>query len=540
MASVSMPPRQRMINMMYLVLTAMLAMNVSKEVLDAFAVLDADLVRSERAHEQRSLQDYAAFDDAAGKFPERYGDLRERAQGVHMQADGLVQHIEGIKARVIAEVEGGDVQQVMASAPHQRDSLLSLMRVEAKDDRQVLTRMLVGSEPSTPRTGEGSAWELKQRIIRFREQLKAMVGEKEPHLQASLDLLFKLDDRHDASGTLNNWESINFYDVPLAAGVAALSKLQADVRSAENDMVKWLFRSATQDARIMSSLASAVVPRSTVVMLGDSFVADVFLAAYDEKNKARISLSGEGDLPLGSDGKGKLRLRTGQVGEHTAAGVIHYQGAKGMEEYPYSIRYQVMAPLLVASPTKMNVFYIGVDNPLSFSVPGVTPENVRPVIDNGSIVRRGDGWFVRANAPGKARVSAVATLPDGSTRTIGPVEFRVKHLPPPVASVNGITAADGKVRVGKLTDAEGITVKRSEGCEFDEPYRCTRFTVVLDRNGTMNEHTVLGNRFDEETRKVLRALRPGDRIWFEGIKGQLSNGAGPEYPLPAIAVKVIR
>ncbi len=540
MASVSMPPRQRMINMMYLVLTAMLAMNVSKEVLDAFAVLDADLVRSERAHEQRSMQDYAAFDDAAAKFPDRYGDLRDKARNVHLRADSLVAHIEGIKARVIAEVEGGDVEHVLGSAPAQRDSLLSLLRVEAKDDRQVLTRMLVGSEPSTPRKGDGSASELKERISSFREQLKGMVGADEPHLQASLDLLFKLDDRPDASGTQNNWESINFYDVPLAAGIAALSKLQADVRSAENDMVKWLFRSATQDARIMSSLASAVVPRSTVVMVGDSFVADVFLAAYDEKNKARISLNGEGDLPLGSDGKGKLQLRTTQVGEHTAGGVIHYQGSKGMEEYPYSIRYQVMAPLLVASPTKMNVFYIGVDNPLSFSVPGVTPENVRPVIDNGSIIRQGGGWFVRTSTPGKAKVSAVATLPDGSTRTIGPVEFRVKHLPAPVATVNGITAADGKARVGKLSEAEGIAVKRSEGCEFDEPYRCTRFTMVFERNGTVNEHTVQGNRFDADTQKMLKALRPGDRVWFEGIKGQLANGAGPEYPLASIAVKVIR
>ena len=79
MAAIKLPPRQRMINMMYLVLTAMLAMNVSKEVLDAFAVLDADLVRSEQAHEQRSRLEYAAFDDAAKKFPERFGDLSARA-----------------------------------------------------------------------------------------------------------------------------------------------------------------------------------------------------------------------------------------------------------------------------------------------------------------------------------------------------------------------------------------------------------------------------------------------------------------------------
>jgi gliding motility-associated protein GldM len=537
MAAIKLPPRQRMINMMYLVLTAMLAMNVSKEVLDAFAVLDADLVRSEQAHEQRSRVEYAAFDDAAKKFPDRFMALSRSAHHVEAVADSLVRHIEHIKTRVIGEAEGLTEHELVGKAADGRDTLLALARVEAKDDRDVLTHMLVGSEPAAPKEGEGSASDLKERIARFRDELKELCAARGPEMASALDLLFDLQGREDASGTMNNWESINFYEVPLAAGIAHLSKLQADIRSAENDVIRWLYRSATMDARVMSDVAAAVIPRSSVVMLGDTFSADVFLAAYDAKNRARITLNEGGELPMGADGKGKLRVRADQVGERSLSGVIRVQGPKGMEEHPYSVTYQVMAPVLVASPTKMNVLYRGVDNPLAFSVPGVTPENVRPMIDNGSVQRGKDGWFVKVNKLGTSRLSASVIIPDGSARTIGPVEFRVKDLPPPMASVNGITAADAKASLTRLKFAPGIRADRSKECDFDEPYSVLGYTVVANVRGNVVEHTVTGGAFDKRTKDILEALRPGDRVWFEGIKAQLTSKAGPVFGLANISVK---
>lgn len=539
MAAIKLPPRQRMINMMYLVLTAMLAMNVSKEVLDAFAVLDADLVRSEQAHEQRSRMEYAAFDDAARKFPDRFGELSASAHRVEAAADSLVRDIEVIKTRVIAKAEGLTEQELVGKSADGRDTLMALACVEAKDDRDVLTHMLVGSEPAEPNEGEGTASDLKKRIARFRDQLKELCAARGPEMASALDLLFDLEGGKDASGTMNNWESINFCEVPLAAGIAHLSKLQADIRSAENDVVRWLYRSATMDARVMSDVAAAVIPRSSVVMLGDTFSADVFLAAYDAKNRARITMNEGGELAMGTDGKGKLRLRADQVGERSVSGMIQVQGPKGMEEHPYGVTYQVMAPILVASPTKMNVLYRGVENPLAFSVPGVTPENVRPVIDNGSVQRGRDGWFVKVSTLGMARVRAAVTLPDGSTRTIGPVEFRVKDLPPPVARVNGITAAETKAPLNKLKYAKGIELNRGEGCEFDERYVVLQYTVVGSVKGNIVDHTVTGGNFDQRTLDLLKAVRPGDRIWFEGVKARLANGIGPQFTLPTMSWKAV-
>lgn len=544
MAAVNLPPRQKMINMMYLVLTAILALNVSKEVLDAFALLDADLVRSERAHEERSRLDYAAFDAAARDYPARYTRANGQAQEVHRAADSLVAYITDIKAGVIAQAEGRPMAEVLGKDADGRDSLLALAHIEAKDDRDALTRRLVGSEPASPKDGAGTAKDLKRRLGLFRDRLKALCAAQEPGLASSLDLLFALKDGPDASGTANNWESLNFYDVPLAAGVATLSKLQTDVRSAESDLVKWLYGSATRGTYTMSALTSAVIPQSSVVMLGDTFRADVFLAAFDEKNRATVERATDGGsvaVPMGADAKGKLRLRADRVGEQEVKGVIRVQGPTGLEEHPYSVKYQVMAPLLVASPTKMNVLYRGVDNPIDLSVPGVPAENVRPVIDNGAIARSGAGWVARVNTVGRARLSVVAVLPDGSSRTVGPVEFRVKDLPAPMAYLGGKSARDNRIKRTELLAAEGV-IARLENSEFNDLFKVTSFTLTVLHNGTAVPHPVRGNavRPGTDERQALEAARVGDRVYVEDIKARLANGAGIEYTLPPIALKVVQ
>jgi len=537
MASAKMPPRQRMINMMYLVLTAMLAMNVSKEVLDSFAVLDADLVRSELAHHQRSTEAYAQFDDMAAKMPAVYAADRAKAERVRRAADSLVAHIRAMKARVIAEAEGRPLEKLMAKGADGRDTIANLMSVERKDDRDALTHLLVGSEPAAPIEGPYTARDLRHRIEVYRDLVKSVAAE-DPAFTASFDVLFDLSDRRDASGTLNNWESINFYEVPLAAGIAALSKVQADVRTAENDLVKWLFRQVNRNSHSVNTLAAAVIPASTTVLQGEPFRADVFLAASDSRIKPEVLLGEGRRIDVGPDGKAHVELPSDRVGEQRVAGVMRYQGPKGVEEYPYELKYAVMAPLLVASPTKMNVLYRGVDNPIELSVPGVPADRVQATTDNGSITRAPKGWVVNKLAGNKAQVSAVVTNPDGSTRRIGPVVFRVKDLPPPGAFVNGKGARDQQMRKAELQAAQGV-VARLEDSDFDAPWKVLRYRVVLVRGSQVVEKQVDGNAFTEEVRTLLGAARAGERVYVEGIKAQLSNGQGPVRDLAPLAFKVI-
>ncbi|MBL7980595.1 MAG: gliding motility protein GldM [Flavobacteriales bacterium] len=539
MASTKLPPRQQMINMMYLVLTAMLAMNVSKEVLDAFAIMDAELVRSEQAHAQRSQLEYAVFADAAARFPEKFGATHAQALRVKAQADSLVQIIERTKTEAIAQADGLSAAMLRGADAQGRDTLRALLALDAKDDREVLTRMLVGPEPAAPHQGPGGAYELKQRIGAFRDSLKLLVAGRGPELSAALDLLFDHGDRRDASGTLNNWESINFYDVPLAAGIATLSKLQADIRSAENDMVKWLYRSVEAADYKFGTLTTAVIPQTNLVMAGDSFRADVFLAAYDPRNAPTVTLAGGGPLPVGTDGKAKLRLRADQVGEQRVEGMIRFEGPKGVEEIPYSTTYQVMAPLLVASPTKMNVLYRGVDNPIELSVPGVSAERVQAVISTGRIVRSGQGWVASGMTGNTAEVFATVTMPDGSSRRVGPMRFRVKDLPPPLPIVAGKTPRDNRIRKAELMAAQGI-VARMVDTDFEAPWLVKRFKIVAVRGARVVEMESTSNTFTPQMRDLIADLRPGEQVFFEEIKAQLASGAGPVTPLPSMAFRVVQ
>ncbi len=527
-----------MINMMYLVLTAILALNVSKEVLDAFAIMDTELVRSEHAHEHRSQVEYTVFADAAKRFPEKFGVAHAHALRVKAQADSLVSHIERIKVQAIAEADGLNASDLVGKDADGRDTLRALLALEAKDDRETLTRMMVGSEPSVPKQTPGSAYDLKERIGAFRDSLKTLTGNKGPELSAALDMLFDFRDRRDASGTMNNWESTNFYDVPLAAGVATLSKLQADVRSSENDLVKWLYRSVGIDDYGFGTITTAVIPQSSVIMTGDSFRADVFLAAYDPKNRPNVTVNGGSPLPIGADGKAKLRLRGDRIGEQLVEGVIRFEGPKGPEEIPYSTSFQVMAPLLVASPTKMNVLYRGVENPIDLSVPGVSADRVQASISTGRIVRSGNGWVATGMTANSAEVMATVTQPDGTTRRIGPVAFRVKELPPPSAVISGIDPSSTKVPKNKLCATPGLLAK-ALGSEFGDNWQVVSYEFTLVRNGQSPiVKTGVGNEFTADIRTILCKLKTGDQIYIENIKAKLTNGQGTTRNLAPIAIKV--
>lgn len=525
--------------MMYLVLTAMLAMNVSKEVLDAFAFLNADLVRSERSHAERSQVEYAAFAAAAERFPEKFEASHRQALVVQDMADSLVRHIEGIKTRAIAEADGVDPARLRAPDAAGRDTLRALLALEAKDDRDVLTRALIGDEPAQPRTGPGSASELRALLGAFRDTLKALAGPGASAVQASLDGLFDHGPRRDASGVLNNWESIHFYDVPLAAGIATLSKLQADVRAAENDLVKWLYRAADADDLRFNAVTTAVMPVSTLVLQGDSFRADVFLAAYDTRNPAEVLRSDGSVVPVGADGKAKLRVRADVAGEQRVEGILRYEGPKGPMELPYTATYQVMAPLLVASPTKMNVLYRGVENPIDLSVPGVPADRVQATISSGRIVRSGQGWLASGMTAATVEVYASVSLPDGGSRRVGPVLFRVKDLPPPTPYIAGLDPTDTKATRAKLTASQGIAAKPI-GSDFGDPWKVQRFELAVVRKGGAPVFlTSNGNAFTVEMEQALNALRPGDMVYVDGIRARLANGQGPVRELAPIAVKVL-
>jgi len=204
MASGKQSPRQAMINMMYLVLTALLAMNVSKEILDSFITVNNGLENTKLSLNDKMTAQYASFESFAGENAAKYGAAWNEAKKIKAAGAELIAYVDSIKANVIIKAEGWPRDSVVLGDGR----IVDLAKVTKKDSHDELTNMLIGDEPSKPKEGPFTAVELRQKLEAFRDLVKNSRKE-DKDLAAAMDRIFDFNDRKDASGTMNNWESIN-------------------------------------------------------------------------------------------------------------------------------------------------------------------------------------------------------------------------------------------------------------------------------------------------------------------------------------------
>ena len=233
MAGAKETPRQKMIGMMYLVLTALLALNISKEILNGFVKVENGLRQTNQTVQGKARETMLDFEAKYLQDQQKVKPYYDAAQDVEKQADELYDHITQLKANILAVASGqretveagGDLSAFIAQDKlTRRDTVLSIAHFEKKDEYQEITSYLVGGEPSSPKTGAFTATELKEKLEGFRDNLKGVqftdfVGnnfEVSPGLKASFDQTFKYEkEMEDGKEVL--WEAANFFDVPLAA-----------------------------------------------------------------------------------------------------------------------------------------------------------------------------------------------------------------------------------------------------------------------------------------------------------------------------------
>ena len=538
MAGGKLPPRQKMIGMMYLVLTALLALNVSKDILDAFVIVNDGLENTKVNFKNKNESQYTEFLKSYNENPVKVKPFWDKAQEVQKAAENLVSYIDSIKANIIYQTEGYDnMSQVIGKGESGQDTVLSMKYIASKDNYDIPTNLLIGAEPHAPKEGNLTALELKNKLADFRDRLKQMV-EPGSALDKALDKAFNFDDRKDASGTEEKWEASNFYHVPLAASVTILSKIQTDVRNAESDAVKYLYSSVDAGSFKFNKLEAAVISPSNYIVLGDTFRADVFLAAFDSTKNPVIRL-GSGDyqdsvkfaisgdtVPIDViNGKGRVRIPTRSEGEYTWQGVINFEAPGGrVLPFPFKTQYTVAKPSLVVSADKMNVFYRGVDNPVSISVPGVPADKIVASINNGSLRKTGKGNYVVNVKQGKdAVISVQAEMPDGSKRNMGKMEFRVKVIPNPVPYVAQKTGSDN-VSLPQLKATNKIFA-RMENFDFDLEPQIIGFTFSMSlAGGVLVEEKVDGDRFNETVRNLIEKLKRNQKVYFENILVKMPDG----------------
>jgi gliding motility-associated protein GldM len=547
MAGGKLPPRQKMIGMMYLVLTALLAMNVSKDILNAFVTVNDGLEKTKLNFASKNDDQYTAFEASYSENKAKVAPFYNKAKEVQTLADEIVTYIDNIKIEIIAGIEPSVAKEnIRGKNAVGEDTLLNLMAVKVKDNYIYSTNLLVGSEPSTPKSGEYSAMELKGKLENFRDVLLQKVPEGGV-IAGSLKETFSFEEKRTASGVMENWPAYNFYGVPAAATITLLTKMQTDVRNAESDAIKFLYASVDAASYKFNVLESAVISPSNYIILGDTFQAEVFLAAFDSTKNPQVFLGDKYDSTNQTvtgdtinvdvrNGKGYIKIPTRSEGEYAYEGVIKYKAPSGeINSYPFKAAYQVAKPSTTVSATKMNVFYIGVPNPVDISAPGVAKDKIRASITNGSITKAaGGGWTVNVKKIGDAKISVTADV-DGTSKNMGTTDFRVKQIPTPTAKIGG--QASGSMRKVQLEASSGIRADL-ENFDFDVKVVVSSYTMGYTKsNGLLDEVKVNGNRFNGEVKSKIGGMGRNSRVFFDDIKVQMPDGT--TRTLPPVNLKLI-
>jgi hypothetical protein len=558
--SIPKEPRQQMINLMYLFLTAMLALNVSKQVLDAFVKVDKGIQSTISAIESKNQLTFDQFRNQMEINEDKTKPYYDKAVSARDHAEELYEYIGSLRDEIINKAGGLD-----------KDSVV--MEKMNTDDR------------SQGMNFEGERRALEKKNNKRKDSRMEVIGKVDKNAQDRFKKRLSLKKAIDPPDDPDNrsWAEYNFQMVPTVASLALLTKLQNDVKSAEADVTNYLLNQIGAEDIKVDVLQARVIENTNYVMSGQDYRADIFVSAYSSTqepevfigeldtaliprdttgnyqkltdkdidnyaNKDRL-VEGKGTLsPLTSidtilppqGGMGKFHLKPTNVGINEYQGAIRIRKPTGEYEwYPFQEDYQVAEGAVVVSPDKMNVMYIGVDNPLSISVPGFKPEDVSATISQGSLSPKGKGKYIgRVVSPGKARVSVSVEMGEEGekkTRTMGAKEFRVKRVPDPVATVGG-KFKGGTVNAGTFK-AQGGVIAVLENFEFDLRFDVVEFSMTyIPQRADALTSTTKGARWGSRMQKFLNRAKPGDRFFIDNIK--VRGPSGNTRSLPSISFEL--
>jgi len=507
-------PRQKMIGMMYLVLTALLALNVSAEILNAFVLVDSSLGKTAENFQKKNEGVYAEFDNAYAENPGKAGEWKEKADLIRVKTQELFDTIQGYKKEMVKKADGIESQYLINGNPKE---------IQKKDENNIPSEIMILNQKGI---------ELKGFINEYRDFLISLVDDTAKYsnlINSMLDVLSTAD-MENTEGLMQSWEVGTFQSLPLAGATTMLSKIQTDIRNAEADMLAYLFTRIDAGSFKFNKIEAIVKASSNYIILGNTYEAEVFLAASDTTVTPEIKLSGGSLLKTDKTGKGIYTQQATEIGFKKWGGVINMQNpATGeIQPYPFEAEYQIAQPSLVVSPTKMNVFYIGVDNPVNISVSGVPEDKITAsIVGAGSIQPDAkEGHIVRVKTAGKVSVKVIADFGDGAIKDMGSKEFRVKEVPDPVAKVADLTG--GVIKLGLLKSQTGVAADL-ENFDFDLKFVVQSFTLSATINGYTVDEESKSYRLTSAQKELLSKLKAGGKVYFENIKAM-----GPDKKLRAL------
>jgi len=505
MAGYKETPRQKMIGMMYLVLTALLALNVSVEILNAFLVVNESMETTNRTFNSKTTDYYTSFERQYQNEPDKVAPYWEKAKQARILSDEMKAYINNVKYEAIAKSEKISIDSA---------KVRPLYLMGSKDKYDETTVYFIGNSADG---SKGKAGEMRIKIAKYKEDIMNLIepGDRS-NIKLGLDLKGPF---YDADHKEQNWEMHNFYHTILAADVTILNKLVAEVQNAELDVVTHLRSKIGATDFKIDQVGATVVPKSQYVFQGENYEAEVYVAARDSKQEFTANIGG---LRTSQDGVIKVSLPASSPGPKTVTGTVNMKKPDGtIVATPVKFDYIVAPPSLSVSATKMNVFYIGVDNPVMISAGGVSPDQINASISNGSIARNGREWVVRPATVGKASVSVNAKLGD-RMKSMGAEEFRVKNVPNPEAFI--ANTSGGSVSKDLVIASGAIIPRMPADFEFNLNFVIVSFKFSGNRKGDVFDLPGTNNSLTAPMKEFIRGSRRGDKVILEDIFAKGPDG----------------
>ncbi len=508
-------PRQRMIGMMYLVLTAMLALNVSVEIINAFVTVGDSMEATNKNFSKKIESTYIQFHHAYEADKEKVGEKWAEAQKVRSLTKEMIAYIENVKSELVARTE--DISKDEATKLLEESGAQGISK---KDNFDIPTNYFIGQ------SNDGSAGEarkLKNELEKYRKSLINVVGEGGKHLKLGLETDGKY---YNADGEELNWEMKHFYHTVCVADLVILNKYKAEVLNAELDVVNFLYSSVSAGDFKFDNVRARVVPKSTYILQGGAYEAEIFVAAYDSKSKLEAEIAGH--KYVGDTGVINYKSVGSGIGQQRYSGMIYVKKETGTEAYPFSGDYFVAPPAVVISPTNMNVFYVGVENPVDIAVPGASAESITPQVLGGqaTITKASAGkYIVTARQPALVKIEVFADFA-GQKRSMGVKEYRCKRIPPAQPIVGRVQGTNGSISREELLAADRIMVRIPD---FEFPVKLTvksfQFRTTSPEGKVVRYDNAGGGTFTSDMRTAIQSLRRGNRVNLEDILIQKPDGS---------------
>ncbi|MDH6353819.1 gliding motility-associated protein GldM [Dysgonomonas sp. PH5-45] len=501
---------------MYLVFIAMLALNVSSEVLEGFELVEEGLQQTIVSTESQNKLTMDKLNDSYEQNKVKAEVWYKHANAFTQKSDSLYNMIQNMKEQIVkyADGEEGNVRNI-----NNKEGVDAAFNVMLGKDQKAKT--------------------LKTLIDQYRIEAGKLVSDSK--LKAAIDNRLKTEPSDKAKENNKNWEQALFDQMPTAAAVTLLTKIQSDVRAVQGEVLADLLNSIGGGDFRVNSLRAEVIPRSMIVMQGGSYEGEIILAAVDTTKQPRIYI---GDTMLPADRKGAFQIGAGAAGANKKfTGRIEWDRIdKDPLRIPFEATYSVVEPMATVASVMMNVLYAGIPNELSISVPGVTNDKISAAVTsgNGSLSKTAKGWVAQPSQVGKDFIVSVTAEMNGRRMEVAKQVFKVRALPKASPFIQYTDASGnpkkydalGREKISKaaIVSAGGIKAAIDDGLIYRE-FTVLSFTVrVFGATGEGSMMASNSGRFSESQLDAIRRLSRGMTFLITDIKAKGPDGITQDLP----------